>query len=348
MNDICRAARELAEDQLQELSDDKEAMDEFRRFFEDKAAACEYFHNVLASTDRKWLMVIDNFDDSTKFDDNLKAFFPTRGSGRIMVTSRIVNSDLEHLLGNNNVDAEAMAEDQAMELLFKNKRASSRSEVSEGKQILHKLDYLALPVETIGKGRTKGLMQTHDYLEQLRKGISPLEEPTFSGYVPSSSDGIKDRPSDMIRASTKLVCEMHLAPIEKKLKNQETRPEGLALFHLLGMITQVEDYPLRIEMFISYANFAFSKKEVLPWMEFFKLEKDGELEFDEYKFRNCLAGEPCNDPFIILCLFKLSNHRCQATLTAYNAMLLVKLPRLYDSTQTALTAQRRTYLFQFG
>jgi tetratricopeptide (TPR) repeat protein len=109
--------------------------------------------NVIETWKIYWLLVFDNFDDPSAFDNvGIKHYFPRGSYASILFTTRheevkILGSGIEGSI----IDVTAMSEQEASTLLFKRSQAErSDTNIQKGAKIIKRLGYHALAIDQAG------------------------------------------------------------------------------------------------------------------------------------------------------------------------------------------------------
>ena len=138
--------------------------------FPDLDSSVRYVVDYLRSSSSCWLIVFDNYDIPSKFE-NIRSFIPDADHGRIIITSR--HRDAARL--GIDVEVNGMREDEALELLLK--RTGSKvtgQDKKHGPFIVDRLGYLPLAIDQAGS--------------YIRRQNVPLRE--FIGYYNKRAEHI--------------------------------------------------------------------------------------------------------------------------------------------------------------
>lgn len=87
---------------------------------------------ILENCGRTWLLVFDNFDNPERFKPTLAEYFPSRGSGDIIVTSQRSHGTLSTIVGPAFIEAERMTEREAYELMFPSEAPEPKPKKPQG------------------------------------------------------------------------------------------------------------------------------------------------------------------------------------------------------------------------
>jgi tetratricopeptide (TPR) repeat protein len=102
----------------------------------------------LSTWPSSWLLVFDNFDDPHSFKDkSIKQYFPRSNKGSILVTSRDATA---RSLG-YYIDASTMANEEALDLLFKRSETPRNdANLPDARRIVKRLKFHALAIDQAG------------------------------------------------------------------------------------------------------------------------------------------------------------------------------------------------------
>lgn len=133
-----------------------------------------------------WLIVFDNFDEPSLFDDegkNIRDYFPRGKRGSILFTTRNEGTGrLGHM-----IEVNRMTEDEGLELLAQTsgKKSIVEADRNDGKDIINRLGYFALAIDQAGayiraRNLAPGLFIDHfnNRKEKILKEIPALWEYT--------------------------------------------------------------------------------------------------------------------------------------------------------------------------
>jgi hypothetical protein len=113
------------------------------RIIDDPREAVSFVRRFLSTRTYGWLLVFDNLDNPSDFQD-IRTFFPDSNHGSILVTSRCAGSTE---LG-DIIDVDRMEESEGLRLLL----LSSQSDMKEraaAHEILTRLEYLPLAIDQV-------------------------------------------------------------------------------------------------------------------------------------------------------------------------------------------------------
>ncbi len=99
---------------------------------------------------KSWIMVFDNYDDVRAFD-NIADLIPDAPNGRVLITSR--HSESAQLASREGcaIELHGLAEDDALEVLFKNaKKPKTDKDLEHAKRIVKRLVYHPLAIAQAG------------------------------------------------------------------------------------------------------------------------------------------------------------------------------------------------------
>lgn len=124
------------------------------------------------------LLVFDNFDDPSSFDDkSIKEYFPRGGNASVLFTTRHIEvKDL-----GRSIDVTLMSDQEALDLLLRRSQVErSEANMQEGANIVKRLGYHALAIDQAGAYIRAGaldlrLFMTH-YTERQKKVLSKIPE----------------------------------------------------------------------------------------------------------------------------------------------------------------------------
>ena len=136
----------------------------------------------LESAPIRWLLVFDNFDDPSSFDNKrIQEFLPRRQeNGSVIITSRHVAT--KHL--GIPIDLTSLTPDEALELLMRRSCTErTESSLTDGKQIVQRLGFHALAVDQAGAYIARGV--SFDlYMKRFERHRAKImnEVPKFNVY----------------------------------------------------------------------------------------------------------------------------------------------------------------------
>ena len=136
--------------------------------------------NLLSDWNNPWLMVFDNLDNPSEFQD-IRKFFPQTGYGYILVTSRYTGSRELGLA----IQVNHMEEEEGLQLLLHGSRVGSNEpELAAAKQILQQLGYLALAIDQVRAYIIRRQLGFRRFLEEYEKRKHDMirETPGFWQY----------------------------------------------------------------------------------------------------------------------------------------------------------------------
>ncbi|KAI0185491.1 hypothetical protein EV127DRAFT_485080 [Xylaria flabelliformis] len=176
----------------------------------------------LESCDWPWIIVFDNYDGESKLPDadprnfnfsKLAGFFPARGKGSIIITTR--NTELGAGCQNwEKLAVPPMTEDDALALLRRFTHESDNANLEPAKRIVQMLGYLPLAIDQTARAIHTSGQNFQEYLEQFqRRNESTIDDTphnwimTYERSLDSLDSGIQDT------AVTILTISAYLAPV---------------------------------------------------------------------------------------------------------------------------------------
>ncbi|CZR70053.1 uncharacterized protein PAC_19954 [Phialocephala subalpina] len=114
--------------------------------FPNPDASMLYVNEYLRSSLKRWLLVFDNYDTPSEFED-IRAFIPDAAHGTIIITSR---SREAARLG-EDIEVNGMHEPEALELLLRRTGSPTTPQnLEHGRLIVNRLGYLPLAIDQAG------------------------------------------------------------------------------------------------------------------------------------------------------------------------------------------------------
>lgn len=129
--------------------------------FLDSDARIHYVKDTLRSLQRHWILVLDNYDDPSQFD-NIRYYLPDSKLGFVITTSRHLDSTRLGV----GVEVRGMGENDSLELLLR-RSSHQRTEANEklGKSIVRRLGYLPLAIDQAGSYMRRRKLRLGDFLD---------------------------------------------------------------------------------------------------------------------------------------------------------------------------------------
>ncbi|CAG8949875.1 hypothetical protein HYFRA_00004203 [Hymenoscyphus fraxineus] len=119
-----------------------------------------------------WLMVFDNYDDLTGFN-NIRDFLPEGNGGRIIVTSRHPSSEALARDAVSKVRVEGLADDDALYLFWRasypSKRNFDADEIAEAKRVVHRLSSHPLAITQAGSYVKQQNIRIEEFMDHYGK-----------------------------------------------------------------------------------------------------------------------------------------------------------------------------------
>jgi tetratricopeptide (TPR) repeat protein len=158
--------------------------------FLDSEARIHYVKDTLRSLQRRWILVLDNYDDPSQFD-NIRYYLPDSKLGSVITTSRHLDSTRLGV----SVEVTGMAEDESLELLLRRSR-HQRTEANEmlGKSIVRRLGYLPLAIDQAGSYMQWRKVRLGDFLDHYRQRRESVLQhtPLLWDYRKQLTDGDRE------------------------------------------------------------------------------------------------------------------------------------------------------------
>lgn len=203
-----------------------------------------------------WLIVFDNFDTPSLFDEegkNIRDYFPCGNRGAILFTS--TNEDAERL--GHMIEVGKMTEDEGMELLIgtSGKESIGDEDKTTVQKIIARLGYLALAIDQAGayirvRNLTPGLFI--DHFNNRREAILK-ERPVLWEYTRKLSSA-----KTAIAVSVFTTWEMSFQQIKGEGSHKSNKE------HLLTLSAFLDNRHIRQALFHSYFN-----RRSPEWMNIF-------------------------------------------------------------------------------
>jgi hypothetical protein len=149
------------------------------RTIDDLREAVSPVRDFLSSWTYGWLLVFDNLDNPSDFND-IRTFFPDSNHGSILVTSRCAGStELGDMIG-----VDRMEESEGLQLLLRSSQSDTR-ERAAAQGILNRLEYLPLAIDQVWAYVSCRKLPLTKFVAEYerRKDEFMAETPRFSPYL---------------------------------------------------------------------------------------------------------------------------------------------------------------------
>jgi tetratricopeptide (TPR) repeat protein len=239
--------------------------------FVDSDSRVRFTKSILTDWPEPWLLVLDNFDDPSKF--SIRDYMPASVQGRIIFTTR---SGEVRMLG-NPIPVAGMTDDEALDLLTTSGNLDKKDEtnVVEGAKIVDRLGNMPLAVDLAGTylGSRAGLLRVQDFLARYNAQAEAIMQ-----VLP----GVSDYSVDMRQNDTSVFATWELM-VQVLEPQTELGAQKVALLNILGFFNGKN---ISEELFRTYYTQRRNTEEVPQW---FQLFTDDRGEWNSLAFEDLIV-----------------------------------------------------------